>query len=722
MSLFTRLLTSLYPEQLLNQPGSPAGLFLGMISPQSFFNVVTKKMAENYKINRFDVALDPFEVKIGFGEQSMIKPKAMQSYYSYCAAANLNGYQLYTIGSIATNMTIMASQYLRPLVNYPKQHRYLTHLLFSLYVTAHVFATGLKQFPEEDSNASYQWFLDIWFNYYQLILDHNTKQQPIDPAIVQQIKTRVVGQIELCFGLYRMMKYINQLLTWSLDRTYLKRLCDHEVTKQINSSQSELIDHIINRCHDASLDGIDYELMQVILPHDFNVKYFFWQQDVYHTVDYIVGEIYDRKRIDQYLTQCLDDNSTMAEFIAYICDHHHIKDHFFAGVRDLVTKEIRDEDVDEEEMEEFVSMIGWGMIWHIPESLRRESIVTERLMNFYLNYMGSLWWARGDTFALMLDRRLASKIQNTKHDSHPNAYELDLYRHYLTQYSVNTSYYHYVYEWVRSGKASFTLPYIVDSDEVYANMPMIDLLIQSSLACIMQDTLHKEIKLYPQSKGMIREFKKLYGDRIATHIKSDPAILMSYVMPALDQSYYDLVASETTIAHMREALYTIDLHCYHDVLSQLIVHEIYVSKYHTHSTILIAATLRETLYGVLCMMALLEQQTKYSRTKSEAMIQFLLTSYVIHVLWLQDTATMIICFDIIYVVYKQVADLLDDVVKLDDNEEFLMMGAEFMNRFLKDKDDPVKAHLALLNEDVVRLRWYLKHINYYNKRYFIPQS
>ena len=90
MSLFTRLLASLYPEQLLNQPGSPAGLFLGMISPQSFFNVIIKKMAENYKINRFDLAIDPFEVKIGFGEQSMIKPKAMQSYYSYCSAANLN--------------------------------------------------------------------------------------------------------------------------------------------------------------------------------------------------------------------------------------------------------------------------------------------------------------------------------------------------------------------------------------------------------------------------------------------------------------------------------------------------------------------------------------------------------------------------------------------------------------------------------------------------------
>lgn len=722
MSLFTRLLTSLYPDQLLNQPGSPAGLFLGMISPQSFFNVITKKMAENYKINRFDVALDPFEVKIGFGEQSMIKPKAMQAYYSYCVAANLNGYQLYTIGSIATNMTIMASHYLRQIVNRPKEHWYLTHLLFSLYVVAHVFATRIKEFPEEDSNDSYQWFIDIWFNYYELILEHNKKQQAYDPEIVQQIKTRVSGQIELCFALYRMMKHLNSMLTGQLDRTYLKRLCDHEVTKQINSSQSELIDHLISHSHDAGLDQIDYELMQVILPHDFNVKYFFGQSDVYHTVDYIVSWLYDYQRVDEYLTQCLDSDAAAIELIRYVCDYHHIKNHFFTGVRELVKHEIRDDDQDDEEIEEFVSMIGSWYVGRIPESLRRESAVTERLMNFYLNYMGSLWVARGDTFDLMLHRDVATQIQQVHHDPQPNAYELDLYRHYLTQYSINTSYYHYVYEWVRSGKASFTLPYIVDSDEVYANMPMIDLLIQSGLACVMQDTLHKEIKLYPQSKSMIRQFKKIYGDRIKTHIKSEASVLSQYMMPVVDEKLRSMMYDDTTVARMRESLYTIDLHCYHDVITQLTTNTVYMSKYHEHSSILIAATLRDTLYGVLCMMAMIDLQTKYGKTKSQEMIQFLLTSYVIHVVGLQDTATMIICFDIIFEVYGEVSDLLQDIVKLDDNEEFLMMGAEFMNRFLKDKDDAVKAHLALLNEDVVWLRWYLKHINYYNKRYFIPQN
>jgi hypothetical protein len=61
-----------------------------------------------------------------------------------------------------------------------------------------------------------------------------------------------------------MMKYINRLLTGSLDRTYLKRLCDHEVTKQINASQQEIIDHIIEHSHHATLDEMD-----------FNIKYFF---------------------------------------------------------------------------------------------------------------------------------------------------------------------------------------------------------------------------------------------------------------------------------------------------------------------------------------------------------------------------------------------------------------------------------------------------------------
>jgi hypothetical protein len=40
----------------------------------------------------------------------------------------------------------------------------------------------------------------------------------------------------------------------------------------------------------------------------------------------------------------------------------------------------------------------------IPERIKIESNYMERLMNYYLTYMGSLWIGRGDTFFLRLFR------------------------------------------------------------------------------------------------------------------------------------------------------------------------------------------------------------------------------------------------------------------------------------------------------------------------------
>gem|GEM_PF-6303121 len=34
-----------------------------------------------------------------------------------------------------------------------------------------------------------------------------------------------------------------------------------------------------------------------------------------------------------------------------------------------------------------MSMIGSGVVGQIPDQIRRESAITERLMNFYLNYV-----------------------------------------------------------------------------------------------------------------------------------------------------------------------------------------------------------------------------------------------------------------------------------------------------------------------------------------------
>jgi hypothetical protein len=66
MQLFKRILLSLFPDEIINQPISPANFFVSFISSKQFFSVINRKIVENYKLNLFDISLDSFDVKIGF--------------------------------------------------------------------------------------------------------------------------------------------------------------------------------------------------------------------------------------------------------------------------------------------------------------------------------------------------------------------------------------------------------------------------------------------------------------------------------------------------------------------------------------------------------------------------------------------------------------------------------------------------------------------------------
>lgn len=65
MKLFRRLLRSLFPDDLQTKGMNPVGMFVGLISPKQFFSVIHRRLVENFKLNMFDIALDPFEAKIG---------------------------------------------------------------------------------------------------------------------------------------------------------------------------------------------------------------------------------------------------------------------------------------------------------------------------------------------------------------------------------------------------------------------------------------------------------------------------------------------------------------------------------------------------------------------------------------------------------------------------------------------------------------------------------
>jgi hypothetical protein len=64
MQLFKRVLLSLFPNEIVMQTINPASMFVSFISTKEFFSVINRKIIENYKLNLFDITIDPFEFKI----------------------------------------------------------------------------------------------------------------------------------------------------------------------------------------------------------------------------------------------------------------------------------------------------------------------------------------------------------------------------------------------------------------------------------------------------------------------------------------------------------------------------------------------------------------------------------------------------------------------------------------------------------------------------------
>lgn len=159
--LFKKIILSFFPrkhDDLMNS----TGLFVSFISTKQFFSLVNRKIVENYKLNLFDIALDPFEVKVGFGDTPGIRVKDIDSYYGYACVANLNGYRFFSPSVIGHVAALVVSMYTHSLYKKTEQEQFVA-LLYTVYLLAFVFAARIKIFPEGKLSEQYQWFVQVFF-------------------------------------------------------------------------------------------------------------------------------------------------------------------------------------------------------------------------------------------------------------------------------------------------------------------------------------------------------------------------------------------------------------------------------------------------------------------------------------------------------------------------------------------------------------------------------
>jgi len=189
MQLFKRVLLSLFPDEMMANNVNPASMFISFISTKDFFSVINRKIIENYKLNLFDIAIDPFEFKIGFGENRGIKKKDVDLYYGYCSTANMNGYRFLNPANIGNGLALISSISLEKIFRkYPNE--YFLNFLFAIYLLNFVFLARIKVFPFDDTQKDYNWFIEILFNFYELIFEQS--KHKMDYAFLGKIKREVL--------------------------------------------------------------------------------------------------------------------------------------------------------------------------------------------------------------------------------------------------------------------------------------------------------------------------------------------------------------------------------------------------------------------------------------------------------------------------------------------------------------------------------------------------
>jgi len=95
--------------------------------------------------------------------------KDIDLYYAYGAVANLNGWSYYGPGNLGMLITMVVSVQLKDALK-PHNHEYVSALFLTTYLMTFVFASRVKVFPEIEQKEKYQWFIEAYFNFYELVL------------------------------------------------------------------------------------------------------------------------------------------------------------------------------------------------------------------------------------------------------------------------------------------------------------------------------------------------------------------------------------------------------------------------------------------------------------------------------------------------------------------------------------------------------------------------
>jgi hypothetical protein len=214
----------------------------------------------------------------------------------------------------------------------------------------------------------------------------------------------------------------------------------------------------------------------------------------------------------------------------------------------------------------------------------------------------------------------------------------------------------------------------------------------------------------PLIKLSSNDFVYQYYEPIFSNFK-----LWENVLKILQNAFTD-----QDVVRLKNSLYAFDVQLFRELISMLPWKK-FQSLYNDTVMLQHLALLRETLFWFLIYYRYLQNVQEQDKEKTKYNLTLLKKTYILHILN-RDSSLFTVWSKLIDTLLEQFGAAFSIFVEFDDNKEFFSILKENRVEFLKKlwKKSELEKENSFSIEDFLRLRWVVKHITYYNKRYMIP--
>ena len=731
--LFKRLLLTLFPEPEWDLQFNPATFFINFVSAKQFFTVILRKIVENYKLYFYDINFDPFEVKIWFWETPTIRLSEVEKYFSYISVAEMNWYRFFSPVVVSTALGFVAAYKTGDIFKKYKDFKLYINFVLSVVLLYYVFLARIKKVTHLPKKQAFNHFLDIFFNFYKFVNEYNDLK--VDNNFYEEIKNKLLKEkIDLFFAIFYVYAKAERIFflhnVGMKDKEFFEWLFyDESKVGKYKNIIKDYLDNYEYYQKEPTFSTTEKMILNLIFPSDVLIRFFLDWPECFEIVNSVLWEIFKDWKLDNILKDFLDiekweDN--VYKFLEYITDYKVYKNGYFKGVKKFIFKalNVKSKSISEEYIEDLLSSFSPDM--KLPPEVKREGMLAERLVNFYLSFIWSFWIWRWDTGYFRIYKKFILEDIISSLETNFNWDTFYFIGWLLYLYWKNVFYYQYAFESIKSGKQTFRLPTRPLYKEIYSSPALIHFLNESAFINLIEDLNYKDIKLYVRHSKIIDNFKNMFWESISKVLKSESDEILDFfykdIFDLLDLNdkyiWFKEDILESEIKFLKNNLYSLDFWIFKDVINEFIANKKLIKSELTNIILLhVLAILRQTIFGLLILYTYFKEEKKEKNIRLDDLLKI----YYSEVLLLSFDEKLYDFFSKLFNnLLKKYEYFLKIFIKLDDNKEFLKILFENWTEFIDGFKENEEILWFIKWEDVVWFRWVLKNITFYNKRYFIP--